>query len=220
MPIKMCIPVLSSAPKQKHTLGSNLVSELDTILKFRIVSLWVGLRTETLTFQASELEPESQCLESFFKRPCEINWIVKNHNAETVKFLTESETSSRHVVSLKSRNRTRTHVWSGNCLKTLGLSGFNDSIHWHFAYFDNLLEEVLFDAAKFNFFSQPCKLWALVCMARAENPAVYVAHIAYLQSYTAAIQLAVGGWGQSIIIFGPLTQTHWKSSGYDISNFS
>ena len=63
MPIKMCLPVLSSAPKQKHTLGSNLVSELDTILKFRIVSLWVGLRTETLTFQASELEPESKCLE-------------------------------------------------------------------------------------------------------------------------------------------------------------
>ena len=65
MPIKMCLryPVLSSAPKQKHTLGSNLVSELDTILKFRIVSLWVGLRTETLTFQASELEPESKCLD-------------------------------------------------------------------------------------------------------------------------------------------------------------
>ena len=39
MPIKMCLryPVLSSAPKQKHTLGSNLVSEPDSILKFRIV---------------------------------------------------------------------------------------------------------------------------------------------------------------------------------------
>ena len=119
MPIKMCLPVLSSAPKQKHTLGSNLVSELDTILKFRIVSLWVGLRTETLTFQASELEPESKCLEDrivchFFPQKDPVDW-----KWQYCKFLTESETSSRHVVSLKSRNRTRTHVWTGKCVTTL-----------------------------------------------------------------------------------------------------
>ena len=38
----------------------------------------------------------------------------------------------------------------------------------------SLTEEVLFDAAKLNFFSQPCKLCPLVCMAgqAGKDPAV------------------------------------------------
>ena len=84
-----------------------------------LLSLWVGLRTETLTFQASELEPESKCLEDrivcpFLPQKDPVDW-----KWQYCKFLTESETSSRHVVSLKSRNRTRTHVWTGKCVTTL-----------------------------------------------------------------------------------------------------